>query len=212
MLMLEEIFRTNRAANSEAFNLRIQRGISWLKKAYDLQDDFDLHYMGLWVSFNAIFAQHEQQAKQELQPFLNSLCLKDSEGKISRVLWEKYSHPIQLLLAQRTLYQGFWDYQNQKISLEQCQHGFLLEQQLQQDALQQRDTFSLLNLLFERLQTLHRQVLQGGMAFGSALNRKYMQGSCQVLGALLPVFILLLIENAQSMDLGQPYYPAAQAC
>lgn len=211
-MLLEEIFKLTRADYSDAFNLRIQRGISWLKKAYDLQEDFDLHFISLWISFNAIFAQDESAARDAFNLFLTSLCAKDHEGKIERILWKKYRQPVQVLMQQKMLYPSYWDYQNQKISLEQCQICLAQEQQKQEQAVQQRDTLCLLSLLFQRLQTLHKQALQGGMVYGSAMQRKYLQGSCQVLGALLPVFILLLIENAQAMDLGKPYYPAAQAC
>ena len=56
MLMLEEIFKIKKAENSEVFNLRILRGLSWLKKAYDLNEEPDLQYMSLWISFNAVYA------------------------------------------------------------------------------------------------------------------------------------------------------------
>ncbi len=32
MLVLEEVYKSKKAENSEQFNLRIHRGLSWLKK------------------------------------------------------------------------------------------------------------------------------------------------------------------------------------
>ncbi|RZG66300.1 hypothetical protein EXE25_10585 [Acinetobacter bouvetii] len=212
MLMLEEIFKIKKAENSEVFNLRILRGLSWLKKAYDLNEEPDLQYMSLWISFNAVYAQTTEPNEKCLPQFLQMLCQKDGEGKLGQMLWAKLSQPVQALLHQHALYQGFWDYQNAQISMEQFKEGLAQDMEQQRLAMQQQDTTALLILLFKRLNTLHIQLMQGGMNCGSAVNRKYMQDCCHVLGALMPVMILLLLENAQAMDLGKPYYPAAHVC
>ena len=57
MQVLEEIFKSKKSENSNQFNLRIHRGLSWLKKAAELDDDLDMRFISLWVSFNAIYAQ-----------------------------------------------------------------------------------------------------------------------------------------------------------
>ena len=57
MMILEEIFRHNKSQNSEGFNLRIHRGLSWLKKAIYITDDLDLQFMSLMIAFNAIYAE-----------------------------------------------------------------------------------------------------------------------------------------------------------
>lgn len=44
------------------------------------------------------------------------------------------------------------------------------------------------------------------------MNRKQLQDGCRILSALLPVFILVLLENAQTLDLGKPFYPVVQVC
>ena len=57
MMLLEEIFKSKKAEHSDYFNLRIHRGLSWLKKSIELDSDLDLKFMSLWISFNAIYAQ-----------------------------------------------------------------------------------------------------------------------------------------------------------
>ena len=212
MMLLEEIFKINKADNTEAFNLRIQRGLSWLKKANDLHNDLDLQYISLWVSLNAVYAQDAAPFEQGLQSFLQMLFQKDAEGKLERIVWEKFSQPVQALLNQNHLHQDFWDFQNKKMTLARCQAGLAQEKRDCREAMTRRDTGALLTLLFGRLKALHHQLVQGGVSYGSAMNRKYLQDSCNVLGALMPVIILLLLENAQAMDLGNPFYPSVQVC
>ncbi|MBI1452888.1 MULTISPECIES: HEPN domain-containing protein [Acinetobacter] len=212
MMMLEEIFKDKKAENSDQFNLRIHRGLSWLKKAKQLDQELDLQFIALWVSFNAIYAQDLliSQDKQSLRQFLHLICQKDQEDKIYNILWEKYSQPIRLLLDNQYIYQGFWDYQNQKISLDACKTGLLEEKQKVLHALGQKDSVDILMVLFNRLYTLRNQIVHGGATYNSSVNRPQLKDACRILDALLPVFILVLLENAPSLDLGKPFYPVVQ--
>ena len=212
MMMLEEIFKDKKAENSDQFNLRIHRGLSWLKKAKQLDQELDLQFIALWVSFNAIYAQDllMTQDKQSLRQFLHLICQKDQEDKIYNILWEKYSQPIRVLLDNQYIYQGFWDYQNQKISLDACKTGLLEEKQKVLHALGQKDSVDILMVLFNRLYTLRNQIVHGGATYNSSVNRPQLKDACRILDALLPVFILVLLENAHSLDLGKPFYPVVQ--
>ena len=212
MMMLEEIFKDKKADNSDQFNLRIHRGLSWLKKAQQLDQELDLQFIALWVSFNAIYAQDLliSQDKQSLRQFLHLICEKDQEDKIYNILWEKYSQPIRVLLDNQYIYQGFWDYQNQKISLEACKSGLVAEKQKVLSALAHKDSVDILMVLFNRLYTLRNQIVHGGATYNSSVNRPQLKDACRILVALLPVFILVLLENAQSLDLGKPFYPVVQ--
>ena len=212
MMMLEEIFKDKKAENSDQFNLRIHRGLSWLKKAQQLDQELDLQFIALWVSFNAIYAQDLliSQDKQSLRQFLHLICQKDQEDKIYNILWEKYSQPIRVLLDNQYIYQGFWDYQNEKISLEACKTGLAAEKQKVLNALGHKDSVDILMVLFNRLYTLRNQIVHGGATYNSSVNRSQLKDACRILEVLLPVFILVLLENAQSLDLGKPFYPVVQ--
>lgn len=214
MLLLEEIFKEKKAQNSDHFNLRIHRGLSWWKKAQQLDDDLDLQFISLWVSFNAIYAQDllTIQDKQSLRQFLHLICQKDMEDKIYRILWEKYSQTIRALLDTLYIYQGFWDFQNQKISQIACKQGLAEEKQKVLNALAQKDSVEVLMVLFNRLYTLRNQLIHGGATYQSSINRSQLKDSCKILHALLPVFILLLLENSSTLDMGKPFYPVVQVC
>ena len=212
MLLIEEIFKSKKTQFSDQFNLRIHRGLSWLKKAMDLHDDLDLQFISLWISFNAIYAQDlvSAQDKQSLRQFIYLICQKDSEHKIYNILWERFSQPIRLFLDNPYVYQGFWDYQNQKISHDACKEGLAQEKQKVLRALSEKDSVDILMVLFNRMYTLRNQVVHGGATYNSSVNRKQLQDACTILLALLPVFMIILLENAATLDLAKPFYPVVQ--
>ena len=45
MLVFEEIYRAKKNEFSAAFNLRMQRSLSWWKKATEFHDDVDMQFM-----------------------------------------------------------------------------------------------------------------------------------------------------------------------
>ncbi|NNG77218.1 hypothetical protein HLH10_13210 [Acinetobacter sp. ANC 4277] len=212
MLVLEEIYRSKKNEYSTPFNLRIQRSLSWFKKALVLHDDLDIQFIMVWVAFNALYAQ-EQAADEEqhtLRQFLNSMCHKDIDQKIFRILWEKKQPTIRLLLSNPYLDQSFWDWRNQKISEETWRSAFDTEQQQFQQILQNHDSVSLLVSLFSRLATLHQQLSQGGATYNSAINRKQLANACSVLSVLVPSFIQILLENVENIEFSKPFYPVVQ--
>ncbi|WP_228146873.1 hypothetical protein [Acinetobacter sp. ANC 4470] len=56
-MLLGKIFKSKKAQHSDTFNLRIHRGLSWLKKSTELDQDLDLQFISLWGSFKALYAQ-----------------------------------------------------------------------------------------------------------------------------------------------------------
>lgn len=212
MLVLEEIYRSRKNEYSTSFNLRIQRSLSWFKKALVLHDDLDMQFIMEWVAFNALYAREQaaNQEQQTLRLFLSSMYHKDADQKIFRILWEKKQPTIRLLLSNPYLDQSFWDWRNQKISEETWRSAFDTEQQQLQQILQNHDSVSLLVSLFSRLATLHQQLSQGGATYNSAINRKQLANACSVLSVLVPSFIQILLENVENIEFSKPFYPVAQ--
>ena len=108
------------------------------------------------------------------------------------------------------MYQGFWDFQNQKISQVTWKEDFEQEKKKVHRALQEKASVDILFVIFNRLYTLRNQMIHGGATYNSSVNRKQLQDACNILAALLPMFILVLLENAQTLDLGKPFYPMVQ--
>ena len=117
---------------------------------------------------------------------------------------------VRLVLDNQYTYQGYWDYQNKKIGLDVCKAQLEQEKKKVAKALQQKHSVDILLVLFNRLYTLRNQLMHGGSTYKSSLNRKQLQDGCQILSALLPAFLYIALENADSLDLGKPFYPVAQ--
>lgn len=212
MLLLEEIFRIKKVECSDELNLRIHRGLSWLKKAFDLQEDPDLQFISLWICFNAIYAEDLpiSQDKHSLRNFIQRVCEVDKDRKIYNLIWDRFSQKIRTLLDNPFIYQGFWDYQNQKISQMECHDGLEREKKKVYQALENKDSVGVLFVVFNRLYTLRNQIVHGGATYNSSVNRQQLDNAIQILTFLLPAFIQIMLENAKHLDLGKPYYPVVQ--
>ncbi len=212
MMVLEETYKSKKAQNSDTFNLRIHRGLSWLKHAVLLDEALDLKFISLWIAFNAIYAKDGDEIKdrQQFRQFLSDVCQADSEHKIYHLIWTKYSHAIRILLDNPYTFQPFWDYQNQKISQQAWRESFDKDKNKVHRALQQKDSIEVLYVIFNRLYTLRNQIMHGGSTYNSSLNRAQLQDACNILTALLPAFIHILLENEKILNLGKPFYPVVQ--
>lgn len=212
MMLLEEIYKTTKAQRSEYFNLRVQRSLSWLRKAVELQADYDFQFLSLWIGLNALYVQENEDSldQQALTQFLHLILSKDQEKRISQILLGRYEITLHALLDNQYLTQQYWDYQHNKISQSNCRE-ILKQQKIEaQQALGQQDILKMLSEVFKRFTILRQQILQGGVSYASALSRKQMQESCSLFSALLNTFIYILLEHAAVMDSGKAYYPVVQ--
>lgn len=213
LYVLEEIFKTKRAQNSEQLNLRVQRSLSWLKKAISMDDDLDLQFVSLSVAFNAIYTGNElstNDASAQNTVFLEYLYKLDDEQRISQVIWGKARQSIELLLAYPYASKEYWDYKNHKISKVQWMQKNIADKQFISHILNVKDSKQVLTLLFLRLFALKQQMLDGGSNYNSMANRLHMRESCVILQALIPTFIYIIIDNAQTIEFTMPFYPAVQ--
>lgn len=212
MLVLEDVFKNKKAEHSEAFNLRLHRGISWFKKAMLLDADLDLKFLTLWISFNAIYAREGAvlQPQQGVKQFLATLYQLDDEHKIEFVLGHKCKQTIHAILENPYIYQGFWDYHNHKVSQLSWKTDFEAEQRVVHQAVQGRKSVDILCFVFSRLNTLRNQILQGGVTYNSVVNRRYVAEGCTILSALMPIFMFILLEHPTQLDSDKPFYPVMQ--
>ena len=219
LYVLEEIFKTKKSQHSEYLNLRIQRSLSWLKKAMLLEDDLDLQLISLWIAFAALQAQHyitkdqdnlATQTNTMQYEFLMQLYSLDHESKIRQILWGKAQPAVEFLIQHPYTSQDYWDYKNQIIPENVWKARFSSEQQAVSDMLNQHDAKQVLALLFKKMSVLNLQLLQGGAHYASTFNRASLQNSCTLLKALLPQFIQILLDHPNRLDTQKPFYPMLQ--
>lgn len=211
MLVVEIVFRNQKAQHSEHFNLRMHRSLSWFKQALQLdQEQLDLKFVSLWVAFKAIYARDTALDHNTFQAFLRQLFQHGVPRRIDYMLWYKLPRAIRVLLETPYTFQSYWDYQNQKIDQMEWKEAFEQNQQQWQQAWQDKDSVQILCAVFQRLQTLGQQLLQGGSSYQSGMNRKQLSEACLVLSTMLSTFMFVLLENAQDLDCAEPFYPMVQ--
>lgn len=213
--VLEEIFKNTKNENSERFNLRIQRSLSWLKKAVMMGDDKDLQFLSLWVAFNAIHAEDvesKSQQRSHIRQFLELIYPQDDGQIIHHLVWDKLYEPIRGILDNPYSFQDYWDYRNQVVSQSEWKKRFDSERKFIDHVFEAKALDELLSLVLHRMFTIEHQILQGGYSYNSAVNRPLIHQCCEVLVHLIPTLLELLIQNSKKWHFLKPHYPVIQVC
>ena len=61
---LKDLHRSVRGSFDEEFSLRLHRGLSWLQRAEQDDDDPDASFIFLWIAFNSIYSSPSNDEKQ----------------------------------------------------------------------------------------------------------------------------------------------------
>lgn len=210
---LQQQFFQSKANNSDEFNLRLHRAISWLIKAEQSEQDLDIQFITLWISFNAIYAKefssNQNGDRISFNEFIAELCRLDKDKQIYNLVWQRFPQSIRVMLDNRYVFQPFWDYKNGKITENAWKEYFDKNNKKALTALANQDTYNILLVVFDRLYTLRNQIVHGGATYNSKVNRSQVKDGCQILLALIPAIIQTVLDNA-SNDWGKPFYPVVE--
>ena len=210
---LQQQFLQSKANNSDEFNLRLHRAISWLIKAEQSEQDLDIQFITLWISFNAIYAKefssNQTGDRISFNEFIAELCRLDKDKQIYNLVWQRFPQSIRVMLDNRYVFQPFWDYKNGKITENAWKEYFDKNNKKALTALANQDTYNILLVVFDRLYTLRNQIVHGGATYNSKVNRSQVKDGCQILLALIPAIIQTVLDNA-SNDWGKPFYPVVE--
>ena len=212
-MSLIENFKRSKSQNSDELNLRLHRALSWLQKAENSDDDHDIQFITLWISFNAIYAKEfakERTADREtFNQFIAEICRLDKEKSIYQIIWQRFPQNIRVMLDNRYVFQPFWDFQNGKITEKAWREDFEKANKKALNALASQDTYDILLVIFDRLYTLRNQLVHGGATYESQINRSQLKDGCQILLALIPAIIEIVLNNSNN-DWGKPFYPVVK--
>lgn len=212
-MSLIENFKRSKSQNSDELNLRLHRALSWLQKAENSDDDHDIQFITLWVSFNAIYAKEfakERAADREtFNQFIAEICRLDKQKAIYKIIWQRFPQNIRVMLDNHYVFQPFWDFQNGKITEKAWREDFEKANKKALNALASQDTYDILLVIFDRLYTLRNQLVHGGATYESQINRSQLKDGCQILLALIPVIIQIILDNPKN-NWGKPFYPVVE--
>lgn len=202
--------RQERESHHPNLTLRVHRALSWLNRA-EQTDDIDGRFIFLWIAFNSAYAtdideEFRLSEQATFKAFLEKLCALDKSNLIENLVWSEFSGSIRVLLNNPYVFQSFWDYQNGKISEPLWTERFAKGRKTAQQALANRNTAAVLGVLFNRIYTLRNQIMHGGATWNSSVNRDQLRDCASVLGKLVPVIILLMLDNPDTLW-GDACYP-----
>ena len=192
----------------ETLTIRIHRSISWLKSAEKQEENLDLKFISLWVSFNACYAVdinglNSKPEKAKLREFTSSLVQFD-QNRLYNLFWEKFSGPVKVLIENKFVFEKFWEYTRGESDDYQVAFNKSIAQAT--NCLSKQNIEGLLEVILERLYTLRNQLIHGGATYNSKLNRTQLRDACKIMQLLVPIIIDIILENGQH-DWGEIAYP-----
>jgi len=193
----------------ESHAIRLHRAISWLKASEEQEKSPDLRLICLWVSVNSLYAMDEARVEQmpereRFGDFVDRLLACDGESRLYNILWNKFSGPVRLLIENKYVYAPFWDHQRGEV--RNWEAGFQRSIADANNALSKKKVAFLLRIVLDRLYVLRNQLIHGGATYKSQVNRAQVRDGANLLYALLPVMIELMMVNGEE-DWGRIYFP-----
>ncbi|MFF7709489.1 hypothetical protein [Pseudomonas sp. NPDC007930] len=206
--------RKEREGHPLNLTLRVHRALSWLQRA-EQAEDIDGRFVFLWIAFNAAYAtdideKYRLSEQEAFRAFLRKLCELDQQHRIEKLVWAEFPGAIRVLLNNPYVFQSFWDHQNGKLSAAEWEKRFADGRRRAHDALAKRDTAEVLGVLFNRIYTLRNQVMHGGATCNGTTNRAQLRDATGLLGKLVPLIILLMLDNPGTLW-GDASYPVVEA-
>lgn len=194
--------------------LRVHRSLSWLQRSEYAKGDHDCSFLFLWIAFNAAYSQeipkfNDYTERGIFQEFLEKILSLDHTGAIYNAIWQKFSGPIRLIMNNQFVYNPFWQHHNGITGYEDWEAKFLRSKTRLNDAIVRKDTLTVLGNLFDRLYVLRNQLVHGGATWNSKVNRAQVKDGAEILGALLPIFLDLMMDNPQ-IEWPAPNYPVVE--
>lgn len=196
-------------AHAEHSRIRIHRAISWLARAEAEEKDLDARFIFLWIAFNAAYAQEfgfETTERRLLGDFLLKLLAVDGERRLHRIVFEKYSGPVRLLIDNRYVFEPFWRALREHDSSGQWEEAFSRSQRTALASIMGNQTQIVLAIVFDRLYVLRNQLVHGGATWKSKLNRSQVRDGVNLLQSLVPIILDLMLDHP-TLDLGAISYP-----
>ena len=192
-----------RAAN-QAFSVRVWRGLSWLERS-EAVGDLEGKFISLWISFNAIYGHLDDDGRNakdhaSWQSFLARMVEHDGEDRLGTIIRNEQISILRLIDNQY-IFRPFWiGHDNWKDKFQKSVRYVLR-------CYQNNGVVGILQELFERLYVLRAQVFHGAATSGSKLNRRQINTGTEILVALIPAMIAIMIDAGPEVDWGEVCFP-----
>jgi len=189
--------------------IRFHRSCSWIvnvEKHADA-DDHDLDLISLWIAFNWLYGQWDEQ-KREPKPdreswrgFVDSILRLDETGYVADTLTE-HKRLVMSLLEDEYLSGYFW----QEPSAKRAGQSRKTKHKAQSWYIERRWVM-ILDQLLDRIYLMRCQLVHGAATHGGKLNRTSLHRCVTMMQRLLPAFLMVWIDHGAEEDWGPMCYP-----
>lgn len=189
--------------------VRLHRAISWLARAQTEDDDPDVRFVFLWISFNATYAQELRPDLAErdlLATFFAQLIQADQNKRLHRILFDQFSGPIRTLVDNRFDFEPFWRALREHDFSDRWKTQFAASRKAARRSILDSDTLRVLSIVFDRMYVLRKRIVHGGATWNSSVNRAQVRDGATIMMSVVPVLIDLMLEYPE-LDIGEINYP-----
>ncbi|MGO3296639.1 MAG: hypothetical protein ACTILN_13315 [Marinobacter sp.] len=210
---LKQRHRAERENYHTILSLRVHRSLSWLQRAEQAEDP-DGRFIFLWIAFNAAYAteiddEYRTSEKLSFGSFLEKLSGLDSNRQLEQLTWTEFPKSIRVLLNNRYVFQGFWDFHNGKITQDDWENQFEKAKIAAQAALGRQDTPTVLGIALHRIYTLRNQLIHGGATWNSSVNRDQVRDCVALMEKLVPAILTIMMDSPGTLW-GDACYPVVE--
>ena len=210
---LKRRLKAEEAQHGEPSRIRIHRAISWLKRSESEHDDPDARCIFLWIAFNAAYAQEfgfEQTERETFNRFLVQLLAIDEDRTLQRLIFDRYSGPVRVLIDNPYVFDAFWRALREHDASGSWEQRFKASQRAALHSVMSRDAMGALTVVFDRLYVLRNQLVHGGATWNGRVNRRQVRDGAALLGELVPLILRLMIEHPGT-EFGEIAFPVVGA-
>lgn len=177
------------------FQIRVHRALSWFERAIELDEDQqpDGRLLYCWIAFNSLYGSWEREegfpAKDTAswKAFLDTAIAIDQHDKIPSLL-QDHRDDVLWLLENKYLDPRFWKNPQRPGNTRARYH--------QAQSLYFEGRWAvILDYVIERVYVLRGQIAHGAATRGSQLNREALTRCRQLLEAIIPITLELVIEH-----------------
>lgn len=203
--------RAERDPWNNNFGTRIHRSISWIGRSEQEANDPAAAFMFLWIAFNAAYGGERSAVSERdaFQTFFTRLKRLDQAGSLYTIVWTSFPGPIRLFLESQFVFGPFWKHVHGEVGGEDWESRFSSAQRRFRKALQEKDTVTILSMLFDRLYVLRNQMMHGGATWNSSVNRDQLRDGAAILACTVPVMVDLMMD-APDAKWGDTLYPVVE--
>ncbi len=190
----------------QPFAIRVWRGLSWLERAEQAAEVED-QFIALWIAFNALYGRQDEESrvwseKKAWMEFLGSVWRMDANGLLRSYMRDRQTVVLGII-GNKFLSREFWE------SPGGDGHDKRLHAEVRSllPRFGEKNLFSILATLFDRLYIMRVQLFHGASTKGSSLNRRTLKQCTVVLADMIPILLAIMIENGIGVDWGGVCFP-----